>query len=430
MHHAPASAPRPNSSILTEMQAGFELPGTPSTDTPPSTRRSSSDSSQSHAHKAGLQEVPRTDREHIKMKFQEKLELRKEQNWMQGADAFNDVEVARTAAQDAGELRRQKEALLETVKQTLGIKNVFSPANTCINIQRILPKVMFLFVIVGCELDLYGFMMSLSSYWQLDFLPLRILLVTSPLGFVLSCLMYLWYSYNPEPEPQPDLPRPSAPTANPYKPGTSAQGDGVHRDVEDPMSHMALEMNTTDKKEQVHLKYYHFTPLVRYYLIIKDQNPSDVEGLFRVNSLSSFTLGVAQICGILFASVNGEKFDLFMKINIASQIINWSITFLYFGTSICNRMKASFKVDTLCQNSVTTCRNEYESYLAIVNEAQRTGGRESMKLKLEAYHQALNYEISEFLNQPVNLTVLSMEEKYLLRLAIRKRMHSTYARLN
>jgi hypothetical protein len=242
--------------------------------------------------------------------------------------------------------------------------------------------------------------------------------------------MFFWYSMNPETEEQPEdssRPRPTLPTANPFKEGTVGQDEIRSFEMK---THQALHVNICNTKEKVHLKYYHFTPLVRYYLVIKDQNPSDVEGLFRVNSLSSFTLGIAQICGILFTQVSGAEMDIFMKINIASQIINWSITALYFGSPICALMKGSFKVDTLMQNSVTTLRKEYESYLHAVDEAQRTGGGEEQKRAELAFHAALNYEISAFMQQPMDLTVLPMEEKYLLRLAVRRRMYATYAKIH
>jgi hypothetical protein len=185
-------------------------------------------------------------------------------------------------------------------------------------------------------------------------------------------------------------------------------------------------MFVRDTREPIDLEYYHFLPVFRYYLVIKDATPSDVEGLFRVNSLSSFTLGVSQICGILFTKVAGGPMNIFVKINIASQVVNWLITFVYFATSISNRMKASFKVDTLFYNSAMSLRKEYESYLNVTEESSRNGGGEKWAEEIERFHISVNTEISEFVRQELDLTMFTMGEKFKMRQAIRKRMYATY----
>merc|ERR1712232_20014 len=53
-------------------------------------------------------------------------------------------------------------------------------------------------------------------------------------------------------------------------------------------------------KKPMELQFYHFLPIVRFYLVIKEKEATDIEGVFRVNSLSSFTLGFAQIAGMIF----------------------------------------------------------------------------------------------------------------------------------
>jgi len=90
----------------------------------------------------------------------------------------------------------------------------------------------YLFVIFGCELDFFGFLMAFSSYWNIGFTIVRLLLVVCPFVFVLAV--------------------------------------GIYR-----------------KKES-----FRFLPIFRYYSYSKWEH-SDVEGVFIVNALSSFSIGVA-----------------------------------------------------------------------------------------------------------------------------------------
>jgi len=256
---------------------------------------------------------------------------------------------------------------------------------------------------------------------------LRLILITGPVGFVVAILMFMAYSSFPDGQNgiQDSSQHPRkihvAPRRdNPLKPQFPTS------DLEAPKP---LPMMVNNAKEPIELRYYHFVPIVRYYMVIKDGNPSDVEGLFRVNSLSSFTLGIAQICGILFSNMAGGPLDVFVKINIASQAINWAITLLYFGTSISARMKASFKVETLLYNSTASLRAEYESYLNCTEEGARQGGGAGWKSQLVQFHDSVNFEISEYVKQEIDLSAFSMEEKYKMRQAIRKKMYMTYQQI-
>jgi hypothetical protein len=357
----------------------------------------------------------------IKQGFEAEMKAEKEEVWKKGARSSARAEVAHTAANDIKNAENDKKAAYALFEKALGVdmKNLMA-SSACFAMAQALPKLMFLWIIVGCELDLYGFMMSISSYWALEIAPLRILLVTGPAGYIVAVTMFLVYSnYYAESDDVPYVPKPIK--VNPFTPTT-------HGDLE--AGSKSLPVNVIDTKEPIHLKFYHFIPIVRYYLVIKDNNPSDVEGLFRVNSLSSFTLGISQICGIMFSLKSGEPLDIFVKINIASQMINWTITLLYFATSISNRMKGSFKVETLLYNSVSGLKKEYESYVNCVLQASSEGGRECVwKDEIKRFDDSLNFEISEFVKQDVDLSMFSMHEKYQIRIAIRKRMFSTYMKI-
>merc|ERR1712032_751739 len=114
-----------------------------------------------------------------------------------------------------------------------------------------------------------------------------------------------------------------------------------------------LEMGdyATTARKTVRLRDYHFIPILRYYLLIKDAEPEDIEGLFRVNALSTFTLGIVQIaCMIFHLFVLKAEWTIFIKVGIVTQIWNLTVTLLYFLTPLSSMMMSSIEVDTLKHN--------------------------------------------------------------------------------
>merc|ERR1711937_607158 len=110
-------------------------------------------------------------------------------------------------------------------------------------------------------------------------------------------------------------------------------------------------------------KFFHFFPLCRYYLMVKSLEADDIEGVFMVNSLSSFTLGTCQIAGIIFTllemvSPSWDEINFFVKLNMLSAILNWSITILYFMTSVSSHMKNAILVESMTYNLTEQFRND------------------------------------------------------------------------
>jgi len=117
------------------------------------------------------------------------------------------------------------------------------------------------------------------------------------------------------------------------------------------------------RRESVEMKFYHFLPVFRFYVVVKEKEADDIESIFRVNSLSSFSLGIAQIIGLLFhTAVSRQPLTIFHKINIVSQGLNWLITFLYFATPAVSYMKAVIKVDAMKYNDTESLRQLQEKY--------------------------------------------------------------------
>merc|ERR1712032_626322 len=106
---------------------------------------------------------------------------------------------------------------------------------------------------------------------------------------------------------------------------------------------------------------YHFLPVMRYYLIVKDKTADDIECVFRSNSVSSCTLALPQIIGILFimrdnhvtfwSLASWERLSVFTWINILSQVVNRSITLAYLLTPVSMKMVVLLKAEALVYNS-------------------------------------------------------------------------------
>jgi len=181
-------------------------------------------------------------------------------------------------------------------------------------------------------MDLYGLGMSFMGYWNTDILFLRVLLITGPAGYLIATGMYMAFAEEER---------------------ARIAKEGEEEDVINPAI-----TGGTKKKDDIakppklqrpgcQMRFYHFLPIVRYYIVIKEREPDDIEAIFRVNSLSSFSLGIAQICGLLFSHIFGEEFGIFHYINIGSQCVNWFITFLYFTTDVAGLMRATISVDAM-----------------------------------------------------------------------------------
>lgn len=83
------------------------------------------------------------------------------------------------------------------------------------------------------------------------------------------------------------------------------------------------------------MQFYHWLPGFRFYMVVKSSyDATDVEAIFRVNSISSFTLGVFQLVGIMATFVTKRPITLYVQINIVTQCLNWLLTILYFTSPV------------------------------------------------------------------------------------------------
>lgn len=270
----------------------------------------------------------------------------------------------------------------------------------------------YLLVLVGCELDLYGFAMAFKGYWDMGKVFIKILLILCPSGYLLAALMLVAYSRQIQE-------RITAAEENEREAaGASERGEPRLR-YDDPMpSQHTAPIPTGPKKRKtaratVNLKYYHFLPVCRFFLVIKEKEVDDIEGIFRINSLSSFSLGIAQICGIIFQGVaTNWELDIYTGINIGSQIINWAITIMYFMTPIAGKMGSAMKVETMIKKSEVQLRMKWEEWLDIVKNTDNYRDPKQVRARLD-FHMMLDSEIFCLANiSGMDLAIFTVEKKF------------------
>lgn len=333
-----------------------------------------------------------------------------------------------------------------------------------------LAKCMFLFVIVGCEMDLYGFAMSYPEYFDFGSTKgnggairfiMRACCIIMPLGYIVSVIMYMNLSKNTpsdqvhvgddqsmktligdEENPlRPEALAVAARSNSTKQPNSACNANNASSFISLPPERLVPKSHRAARigREPTDLKLYHFIPIVRYYLIIKDQEPSDVEGVFRVNSLSSFTLGICQIVCMLMAKfVLQDPVTIFVKINIASQAINWLITLLYFSTPICKRMKSMTQIDALNHNSDEELKRQSEEWYKLVQERgaeigaydKETPHLRKLTKRMEAMKRMAIHEIRAYSsNDALELEILNWEQLHEVRGFLRRRFILAFAEI-
>jgi len=309
---------------------------------------------------------------------------------IEGRRQHNKLELLITAAEADLDAKEKKNKAWELKKRAMRIDDKRMKIHEKSSLMLGVVKMGFLAVIVGCELDLYAFIMSWPGYWnmpdkhhQIEGLPLplgfgivveftviKLLLVVGPIGYFLACAIYL--RRDEQEEEKSGVALHSGPTKN------RAQNPLISEE-----SASLLPLHTkgyaTNPRKKVNLKYFHILPVLRCYLLIKDIDPDDIEGLFRVNALSTFTLGVAQIVCMLFHQcVAKAPWTIFIKVGIFTQCWNIGVTLLYFLTPACSRMMASISVDILKHNveeDVMKLHKEYLDRVATHSEKPRHGAQ-------------------------------------------------------
>jgi len=183
-----------------------------------------------------------------------------------------------------------------------------------------------------------GFIVGTFTYITYGDWTLYIYIVLAPAGYLLSCLLYMCFGSRQDDDGD-DLETSHNPTDRMRRHGPA---DGAVYRGNGQISTMMQRMM---RRKSIQLKIYHFVPYPRYYVLIKDQEDSDVEGVFRVAALSSLSLGLAQILGIILTFVLHKPLSYAFYLNCVTQLLGWSVTVLYFSTEICETLKDAVRVD-------------------------------------------------------------------------------------
>jgi len=189
---------------------------------------------------------------------------------------------------------------------------------------------MFLLVVFGIELDMMGFFASVSDYMSYGNDLLIFFLVLGVLSFILPLLIHT-------------CKKPAASgSEDEEQPGGLSPADAKNTET---FIAGLIDGNRIPDPIGGTLEWYHFIPMCRFYLLLRGQiDTTDADAVFRINSLSSFSLGVFQCLGIMFTYADGHEVNLKIKMNMASQVLNWTITVLYFVSPICAWMGRAAEV--------------------------------------------------------------------------------------
>lgn len=304
-----------------------------------------------------------------------------------------------------------------------------------------LARLSFLLVILGCELDMWGYAMAFFTYWQPELMLqnedqcihhpstcdsclisgcpfatlslMHCLLLIGPCGY-LTALIYYTYDSLCGVEEESDSGMHARPTSDGKEP--------LLQIIDDPEAgpHGYTELPTIAVKESCDIRPYHIIPVLRNYLLIKEMVPDDVEALFRVNSLSTFTLGFAQIACMVLGVAKGWlpwPPTVVLVIGITAQVVNISMTFVYFGTAVPVMMQTANTIDAMIARE----REQLQRDLVRYNEAAKDA---ALKYKpsdpqsrtrpatLQLFHNKVEREIKEAVGLfDLDLEHFTMEEK-------------------
>jgi len=226
---------------------------------------------------------------------------------------------------------------LRTLNKNMGVRS---------GIMYRLANFMFLMVIFGIEYDMNGLVCSIMTYWNYDIFLLRFLLVAFAVSFVAPLLLHYYFLLL-------EIDLEGLPSAAPQRQSlhdTRPTGGAASSTSSAKRGFIAFLSNKIQARNPFggDIQFYHFMPGIRFFLLIKTQTDmTDVDAIFRINTLSSFTFGFYQIVGIAFTFLYGFEVNLFVWANVGSQVVNWSITFLYFATPIAAWMGRAQEAKTI-----------------------------------------------------------------------------------
>lgn len=312
---------------------------------------------------------------------------------------------------------RQKEQAMKLLERAFGFttKDLQGVKNN----RRLgsVAKFAFLLVVLGCEIDLYGFILAAPTYWTGDHaatanassthMVMRALLIAAPVAYLIAAGMII--CNEPEADESDPLQEvvPLDRAAMAVAAGLQRAGGALPRDTNNTSAGGRI------LERKIKLKFYHILPVFRMYLVLKEVTASDIEGLFRVNALSTFTLGFAQMsCMALGFGTGMLTLDIFIKVGIGAQCLNLSVTLMYFGTNVAERMMNQAQIEALNYHAEQTWRETEKNFLLLVTENRRMeDGTWSNENKIETETKRVIWEIEKLAwREDIHLNIFTFSE--------------------
>lgn len=179
------------------------------------------------------------------------------------------------------------------LQEALGIEGKDIAKQRCAFIKGNFAKFAFLVVILGCEIDLYGFIIAFPVYWKgrdtgnLDeenHLIMKTLLCLGPASYLVATVMVLIKQNFCRRMGDNGREKPSSNGREQPSGGDAPGCEALIGGNANTTSHSEAPGRAHDEASKLHFKIYHFLPVIRMYLVVKELLPSDIEALFRVNS--------------------------------------------------------------------------------------------------------------------------------------------------
>lgn len=337
---------------------------------------------------------------------------------------------------DQVEIFEERQEQLITLKEVLDISEASFDREMKLSRKFARGMLMYFAVIAGCELDIIAYVMTAPSHWYsapndptMQFM-IRCFITLGPLGYVGAALCYMYIGMRDSDNEQSvhDIGATKTdevvedketgkrkdssqrPTTRESQASTPNTGESQEEPVKEELSF---------SRKPVTLQLKHFCPVLRDMLLLQEMDPNDVECLFRVNALSSFTLGFSVCCSILlqvaamqepgfpqtsshttmttmattmttttttmcssypgcqqvqdlndFLANTWFSMGIFSQFNIFTQVVNVTITVLYFTTNIAHWMRAATQVAALKKKFAVELDLDVATYDTFMREDQ------------------------------------------------------------
>lgn len=347
------------------------------------------------------------------------------------------LHATRTNIRSQTKITNARVTMKSEVEKALGIRDQDMQAVKGLMFQLRVAKILSLVQILGCELDLYGYFLAYFTYWRAgeecheqghqdvchqshpdQIWLMHWMLRIGPFGYMVATLLYMYWDQIEayltemfgEMRTEVGLAKALLSDTDPEKAQfTTAQrvrmrfvpelgDDKVTKDYFTNFNLMDENMTC----ELVTIRYFHIVPILRYVLLIKNPEACDVEALFRVNALSTFTLGFAQIsCMVIGLSTSPPmmSWDIMIKIGQFAQVVNFAMTIIYFFTSYPELMKSSMRLDAILYTKQQAMAAESNRFQYACDQYTMNFGKEIPDLDLGEFSKKMKESDMEMLKE-------------------------------